>query len=280
MGQLKDPWLNYGDYIKIDNLAARAGSNEFVVLHPVSGWNDMLKFTDCKNVNELSVVFLGERMLPFFSGGYIMKTKEYVILNKIHQGAKSYKEHLLGKVFMFVYNDTFIEVLFKKSCFLHLTGVATNLYADDFFKKALKKKGLMLHNISYDQTHPIDLILKKVFVLKDLYKVTIKEVFIIDNIVTATANYRIGVTDIEIVILFGPDINKNGELVSSYLIPYSLRVENIANNKFGNMFEIEYTFVKENGQKKYAEISYKGKKKISEFPDKILGKLDESLLEK
>jgi len=37
MGQLKDPWLNYGDYIKIDNLAARAGSNEFVVLHPVSG---------------------------------------------------------------------------------------------------------------------------------------------------------------------------------------------------------------------------------------------------
>lgn len=231
-------------------------------------------------MNELSVVFLGKLLLPFFNGGNDMKTKEYVILNKIHQGAKSYKEHLLGNVFMFVYNDTFIEVLFKKSCFLHLTGVVTNLYADDFFKKALKKKGLMLNNISYDKDHPIDLILKKIFVLKNLYQVTIKDVFIIDNIITATANYRIGVTDLEIVILFGPDVNKKGEIVSPYLIPYSLRVESIKNEKFDGIYEVDFTFKKENGRKKYSEISFSGKKELSDLPNEILEKLDASLLKK
>lgn len=55
------------------------------------------------------------------------------IIKRIHNAAKNYKQHFVGNTFMFVYEGRYVEVIFKKNCFLHLTGVNTNLRADDFY---------------------------------------------------------------------------------------------------------------------------------------------------
>lgn len=56
------------------------------------------------------------------------------ILKKIHNAAKNYQRYLAGKTFMYVYEGKSIEVVFKNSSFLHLTGVNTKLKAKEFYK--------------------------------------------------------------------------------------------------------------------------------------------------
>ena len=62
------------------------------------------------------------------------------ILKKIHNAAKNYQRYLAGKTFMYVYEGKSIEVVFKNSSFLHLTGVNTKLRAKEFYKHAKTKK--------------------------------------------------------------------------------------------------------------------------------------------
>ena len=71
------------------------------------------------------------------------------ILKKIHNAAKNYQRYLAGKTFMYVYEEKSIEVVFKNSSFLHLTGVNTKLKAKEFYKHAKTKNGLKVsENVS------------------------------------------------------------------------------------------------------------------------------------
>ena len=69
------------------------------------------------------------------------------ILKKIHNAAKNYQRYLAGKTFMYVYEGKSIEVVFKNSSFLHLTGVNTKLKAKEFYKHA-KTKNLNCDHLS------------------------------------------------------------------------------------------------------------------------------------
>lgn len=64
-------------------------------------------------------------MLSFFTfgGSFVETIGKSKIIKRIHKAALSYNQYLLGKTYMFVYDNQFVEVLFKKSSFLHLTGV-------------------------------------------------------------------------------------------------------------------------------------------------------------
>lgn len=65
------------------------------------------------------------------------KEKE-IIIKRICEAAQIYKERLVGKTFLILFEGHSIEVMFKADNFLHLCGVDTYLYAKDFYKKALK----------------------------------------------------------------------------------------------------------------------------------------------
>ncbi len=41
---------------------------------------------------------------------------------------RKYKDYFVGNTYMFVYEKQYIEVMFKKSSFLHLTGVEVNAW--------------------------------------------------------------------------------------------------------------------------------------------------------
>ena len=72
-------------------------------------------------------------MLSFFTfgGNFVENIGKSKIIKRIHKAALSYNQYFLGKTYMFVYDNQFVEVLFKKSSFLHLTGVDTKLNAKD-----------------------------------------------------------------------------------------------------------------------------------------------------
>lgn len=103
------------------------------------------------------------------------------ILKKIHNAAKNYQRYLAGKTFMYVYEGKSIEVVFKNSSFLHLTGVNTKLKAKEFYKHAKTKNGLKVQEFFFDKNHPYDLAEKKTDYLTDLYRITNMEVLITEN---------------------------------------------------------------------------------------------------
>lgn len=196
------------------------------------------------------------------------------MLKKIHKAAILYQQHLAGKTFLFVYENKYIEVVFKNSSFLHLTGVNTNLKSKEFYQHAKKKNGLRVNEFYFDKEHPYDLAEKNTDCLEELYKVTCSEVLITGDVVTLTANYRIGITDLHFILLCGPNKDKHGKLIDDCLVPYSFRVEEIRNSKFGELYEVDFIFSKNTNDKKYNHITYTGNKSMEELEQDIKEKID------
>ena len=116
------------------------------------------------------------------------------LIKKIHNAAVNYQKYLAGRTFLYVYDDSVVEIVFKSSSFQHLTGVKTNLKAKGFYAHAKKKNGLRPGEVMFDKTHPYDLAEKKMDYLGDLYKVTCSDVMIATDIVTISAGDH-GVSD-------------------------------------------------------------------------------------
>lgn len=175
------------------------------------------------------------------------------ILKKIHNAAKNYQRYLAGKTFMYVYEGKSIEVVFKNSSFLHLTGINTKLKAKEFYKHAKTKNGLKVQEFFFDKDHPYDLAEKKTDHLADLYRITNMEVLITEDVVTFTANYKIGITDLQFILLCGENRDKHGKLIDDCLVPYSFRIEEIGNEKFGELYEVDFIFGKQTNESKHIE---------------------------
>ena len=62
------------------------------------------------------------------------------IIKTIENAAKVYKDQLVGKTFLYVFDGRYIEVIFKAENFKHLTGVDSSLSAKRFLKLAVHNK--------------------------------------------------------------------------------------------------------------------------------------------
>lgn len=196
------------------------------------------------------------------------------IIRRIHNAAKKYKEYFVGNTYMFVYENQYIEVMFKKSSFLHLTGVATNLNAENFYDHALIRNRLRPQEVLFDNDNPYDLADRKTQHLADLYKITLTDVVIATDIVTMTFTYSIGITNLEFVICLGDDTDFAGNLISKCKVPYSFRIEEIDNQKFGDLYEVTHILKKKTGTKKYNELTFGDKNTIIDLPQAIQEKIE------
>ena len=61
-----------------------------------------------------------------------------LIVCEINKAAQLYKEHLIGRKFLYVFDGRYIEVCYKAESFRHLTGVETHLLAKRFYQLAVK----------------------------------------------------------------------------------------------------------------------------------------------
>ena len=206
-----------------------------------------------------------------------MYVDEGILVNRIKNAALTYRQYLVGKTFMFIYDDKKIEVIFKKESFLHLTGVGSKLYARDFYKKA-ERKTLRKSEIYFDASHPADFADIKTQYLSKLYELTISDIFIFEDIVTMTATYSLGLTNLEFTLCCGKNTDKMGNVLNDCYVPYSFRIGEIDNSKFGDMQEVEYILSKPTTQSKYSEITYGIQDNLQSLNESIRSKLDKKLI--
>ena len=196
------------------------------------------------------------------------------IIRRIHRSALKYKEIFVGNTYMFVFNNDYVEVMFKKSSFMHLTGVASCLKAYDFYNHALTERGLRPGEIFFNEDHPYDLADKKTSILIGLGDITIKDSSVVMDIETKTFSYKLGVANLEFTVCLGDDKNSQGEIHGNCKVPYSFRVEGIENSKSDKIYSVSHVLKKKTGEKKYHILTYGDIGNLKYLKDEIQEKLE------
>ena len=196
------------------------------------------------------------------------------IIRRILRSALKYKEIFVGNTYMFVFNNDYVEVMFKKSSFMHLTGVASCLKADDFYNHALTERGLRPGEIFFNEDHPYDLADKKTSILIGLGDITIKDSSVVMDIETKTFSYKLGVANLEFTVCLGDDKNSQGEIQGNCKVPYSFRVEGIENSKSDKIYSVSHVLKKKTGEKKYHILTYGDIGNLKYLKDEIQEKLE------
>lgn len=182
--------------------------------------------------------------------------KKNVIRQDIIDAADVYSQNLAGKTFLYVYGEEFFEVSFPVNRFLHLTGVKTNLSANDFYKNAKKKLPC----------------------LKRLPELTNDMVCILKDMQTVTIIYKLSVTNLEFTLGLTENIDIQGKKINDFFLPMSLRVEDTSVKKSNDGEIVDFIFSKDASRTKYDSILVEDKHKT--IPVCIKHMIHNSLIKK
>lgn len=202
--------------------------------------------------------------------------KDY-IRRQIIAASHIYSNNFAGKVFLYVFGDNYFEVLFKTDRFMHLTGVNSNLDAQDFYKKAKDSK-LTTNQIYFDSRHPYYTAKKKLPCLLALTSLTDNLVCVVNDLHTRTLTYKIGVTNLEFTVGLTENVDFNGNKINEWFLPRTLRVKDkaIENSRYAEF--IDFIFCKDATNDKYDTVTYFQQDKNP--PTFLKDLLSESLLAK
>lgn len=102
-------------------------------------------------------------------------------VRKICDAAKLYKANLVGKKYLYFFDNRYIEVIYKTDSFKHLTGVESSLSANAFYKLAIKGE-LTDKQIYFSASHPFDLCQRKLKHLNEIASLANAESFMFKSI--------------------------------------------------------------------------------------------------
>lgn len=189
------------------------------------------------------------------------------IVSAICDAANQYKQNLVGKKFLFVFESRCIEVVFKKDNFKHLTGVSTYLSAKQFYKKALNGT-LRKEQIWFDNNHPFSLCVRKINHISDIFHITINACFLLENINTQTVTYQFGATNLNFTLCMTTEENTYDFIIQS------LRDEDCF-DKASNVYEVICILSKQNDKKIYDNVTYlDNRHRLNNLSDAIKAKID------
>lgn len=184
--------------------------------------------------------------------------KKMILRTNIISGANTYKNRFLGKNFLIVYCNKYIEIQFTAENFLHLTGVATRLTAENFYNNAVNST-LTLNNIIINRQNPYSIAFNKTNNLTQLHKILEEPSIILEDITTQTTTFKIALTEYNFTLCF----NKYTDAVPYYTV-CSHRVENKSMNiinKSKNAYFVDFILEKPTTAQKYDKITYQDQTK-------------------
>lgn len=201
------------------------------------------------------------------------------IVQEIILSAKIYKKKLVGKRFIYLFDNRYIEVLYKKNNFKHLTGVDTYLSANRFYQLAVDGK-LQKSQIYFSQRHPFSLCKKKVKHISEIANLAVNESFMLEEIITNTEIYKFGTTELTFSLCMNKERDENGKEIGDCFIVKSIRDEDCF-KKSKNVYEVTHIFSKDNNKKgKYTNIVFMDRNhSMQELRDEIKNLIEENLLE-
>lgn len=196
------------------------------------------------------------------------------LVKEITRAACLYKEKLVGKKFLYVFEGKSIEVIFKAANFMHLTGVNTPLTALHFYKYAVNGR-LQANQIFFNDRHPYSLSIRKIRHLCEIASLAGSENFVLEEIGTSTFIYKFGVTDLHFSLCMFEEVGASGEKI---YVAGSLRDEDCF-AKAQNVYAMNYIFVKPNNQKtKYKECLFADHScDFNTLPEAAKGQIDEEV---
>lgn len=201
------------------------------------------------------------------------------ITKTICAAAELYKKNLVGKTFMYVFDNRYIEVLYKTENFKHMTGVESPLSAKRFYTLAVKNQ-LNVAQIRLTARHPYSLCVRKLQHITDLINVTSSESFMLEEITTETEIYKFGTTDTKFTLCLGKDLDKETHLPKNDLfVVHSLRDEDCF-SKAKSIFDVTHIFCKQNDQKLYTDALFVDQACPYALPEKVILQLHPDLQSK
>lgn len=183
------------------------------------------------------------------------KSKDEQIRKQIIAASKIYRDNLAGKVFLYVYGESYFEVVFPTNCFRHLTGVNSFISAQEFYDKA-KDSMLSTGQIIYDKDHTYRGAKKKLSCLLLLPMLTNDIVCVVKEMQTVTLTYKIGVTNLNFTIGLAENRNLEGEKLNDWFLPRTLRVKDKAIENSMDAEFVDFIFCKDASVDKYSQMTY------------------------
>lgn len=191
--------------------------------------------------------------------------------------SQEYKNKMVGKIFMYVFDNRFIEVNYKIENFKHLTGVASRLTPNQFYQNCVDRT-LTVSQIDFTSRHPYHLAKNKLLHLSNFYNACTSECFIQEDITTESGIYKFGTTEMNFSVLLTEDIDpKTSIRRSDNYVAMSLRDKDCF-SKSGSVHSVTHIFVKNNDDKKYSTALYIDNNFKSQVPRGAREKLEESIL--
>ena len=200
------------------------------------------------------------------------------ITKEICAAAKLYKQKLVGKRFLYVFEGQYIEVIYKASNFKHLTGVESSLAARQFYSYSARNI-LSPNQISFTPLHPYQLCKRKLAHIKDIATLAGAESFMLEEVKTNTKTYKFGTTDLNFSLLLDLERDSNGNVKGTSYIVESLRDENCF-SKSNSAYTISHIFSTTTDAKLYTDLLFMDSDyTLEDLPEDVKKKLDESLLQ-
>lgn len=198
------------------------------------------------------------------------EAKAELVRNNIISAAKAYQEMLVGRYYLYIFENQCFEMYYGTDNFLHLTGAGTKLSANQFYGLAVSGK-LQPKQLFFNQRFPLQTALKKTEYLSELEKFVKEGYFIVKDLKTATVLYPYTITNIDHSVLLGLKEETDKEIH----IPKSFRVKGNIYNKAenNNLYEINFICSKKDYQGLYDTVLYK-EKAWETLPKEMLEKID------
>lgn len=198
-----------------------------------------------------------------------------IVRNSIIANAQIYSSQLVGRYYLYIFENQCFEMYYGTENYLHLTGVGTSLSPSQFYNLA-KSGHLQSNQIFFNQRFPLPTALIKSDNLKNLENFIVEGYFVIKDLVTDTCTYPYAITNIDQSVLLG----LKQETVGEIYVPKSFRIKGNIFNKTTdeNIFEIQYILSKTNIQAKYDTVLYAENSDYNELVDVLKEKIDDKLL--
>ena len=171
--------------------------------------------------------------------------KDEQIRKQIITASEVYRDKLAGRVFLYVYGESYFEVVFPTDRFRHLTGVNSSISAQEF----------------YDREHTYRGAKRKLPCLTMLPALTNNVVCVVKDMKTVTLTYKIGVTNLDFTIGLSENLDLEGNKINDWFLPRTLRVKDKAIESSADAEFIDFIFSKDASVDKYSTMTYADKDK-------------------
>lgn len=201
-----------------------------------------------------------------------------LIVQQIIQAAALYRQNLVGRRFLYVFDGRYIEVLYKAQNFRHLTGIDTAVSARRFYQDAVHGR-LQARQIFFNQSHPYALCQRKVKHICDIATMASSENFMLEEITTDTCSYRFGTTDLKFTLCMNKEMDANGNPIGDCYVVQSLRDEDCF-SKSRSAYTVTHILARSNDADRYTDVLFlDGEETIATLPACVKTLLHPSLLQ-